>query len=269
MWKEDLGSPNYLYVLHDPRNGNVCYVGITKQSFKNRLLQHRNPKNTNQASIAKLQRYLKSNGMTLQGEVLAKGSESFISALEKYVITGFWRYLGKKSIKNHQIGGRDSFGLAPESKQKAWETISKKRKEGLYESREGEKSSSNKLTETQVINIYNLIKQFYSNSEIIEMLDLNIGLTGLNQIRQGKNWKYLWNKEGMIPIPSLKKESGGLPSPTKVDIVKQINEGVNLKYLQSRYGLHLSDSKRIKEKVLWKPVWFLYDNFVINNIKNE
>ena len=66
--------------------------------------------------------------MTLQGEVLAKGSEAFISALEKYVITGFWKYLGKDSIKNHQIGGRDSFGLAPESKQKAWETISKKKK---------------------------------------------------------------------------------------------------------------------------------------------
>jgi len=130
MWREDLGIPHYLYILLDPRTDDVCYVGITKQNFKNRLLQHRNPKNTNSASIAKLQRHLKTKGLTLYGEVLAKGSEELISVLEKYVITGYWRYLGKDSIKNHQIGGRDSFGNAPESKQKAWETISKKEKRG-------------------------------------------------------------------------------------------------------------------------------------------
>jgi hypothetical protein len=265
LWKESLGKPHYLYVLHDPRNGNVCYVGITKQKFSQRLSQHRNPVKSNQTSIAKLQRRLKSDGFTLSGEILAKGSEEFISALEKYIISGFWRYLGKDSIKNHQIGGRDAFGKADETKRKAWETRSKKKEKGFYESREGEKASGSKLTESQVLEIYSLIKQFYSNSEIIDILKLDIGLTGMNQIRKGKCWKYLWGQEKMISIPSMKKESGGLSSPTKIEVVEQIYNGEDIKYLQSKYKLQIADLKRIKEKELWQPVWFIFENFKINN----
>lgn len=261
MWKEELGKPHYLYILLDPRTDTVCYVGITKQEFKKRLLQHRNPKITNQASIAKLQRHLKSKGLTLNGEILAKGSEEFISALEKYVITGYWRYLGRDSIKNHQIGGRDSFGFAPESKQKAWETINRKRKEGAYESRQGEKSSSNKLTEKQVLEIYSLIKQFYSNSEIIEKLNLTVGLTGLNQIRHGKNWVYLWEQEKMEIIPSLKKEAKGLPSPEKIKLLKDIVDGVSTENIKIKYKLRTTDINRTKEKILWKPVWEIFNKY--------
>ena len=145
------------------------------QKFHDRLRQHRNPKKSNQASIAKLQRHLKENGMTLEGEVLAKGSESFISTLEKYMITGFWRYLGKNSLKNHLIGGREGFGITPESKEKAKKTIQNKKDAGLYEVRVGERASGSKLLEKQVLDIYRMIKEFYSNSEIIEQLGLNIG----------------------------------------------------------------------------------------------
>lgn len=261
MWEERLGRPNYLYVLIDPRDDKVCYVGITMQSFQDRLNQHRNPVRGNNTRIAKLQKHLKSIGLTIQGEVLAKGSEEFISILEKYCISGFWKYLGKDSLKNHLIGGRDSFGIDLESLEKRRKTTLERKKQGFYESREGEKSSSNKLTEYQILEIYKLIRQFYSNSEILDMLELDIGLTGLNQIRHGKSWKYLWEQEGMIVIPSLKKEKGGLSSPNKIKVLTDIENGTSIEDIKQRYQLQTTDIKRIKDKILWKPVWDIYNNY--------
>jgi len=261
MWKEELGEPHYLYVLVDPRSDKVCYVGITKQEFKKRLLQHRNPRKTNEASIAKLQRFLKSNNLTLQGEVLAKGSEKFISILEKYTISGFWKYLGKDSLKNHLIGGRDAFGSAPESKQKAWETISKNRAEGKYESREGEKSSSSKITELDVLKIYDLIKKFYSNKEILKLLSLDIGITGLCQIRNGSNWKYLFKRENMINIPSMNVVEGALGTQDKIEVLKMIENNFSNKEIQLKYKLNTTDLERIRAKSLWKLAWNVYENY--------
>lgn len=138
---------------------------------------------------------------------------------------------------------------------------SERKKQGLYESREGEKSSSNKLTECQILEIYKLIRQFYSNSEILDMLALDIGLTGLNQIRHGKSWKYLWEQEGMIVIPSLKKEKGGLSSPNKIKVLTDIENGTSVEDIKQKYQLQTTDIKRIKEKTLWKPVWDIYNNY--------
>lgn len=265
MWREDLGVPYYLYFLIDPRKDAICYVGITKQPFKSRLSQHRNPIKTNQASIAKLQRHLKKNNLTLQGEVVAKGSKQFIEAMEKWYITGFWTYLGRESLKNHQMGGSDAFGKAPESKQKAWETRERKRKEGSYERKEGEKSSAHKIKEQDVLNIYDLIKKFYANSEILEMLNLNIGITGLCQIRNGSNWKYLWEKENMVKIPSLNIVKGALGSQEKIEVLKMIESGVSNKEIQQKFKVQTTDLERIRKKSLWKMAWNVYNNFVIKN----
>lgn len=261
MWKEELGIPHYLYILLDPRTDSICYIGITKQKFEKRLAQHRNPKNTNQASIAKLQKHLKTKNLKLYGEVLAKGSEEFISALEKYMISGYWRYLGKESLKNHQIGGRNAFGEAPESKQKRWETVNRKKKEGVYEKREGEKSSSNKLKETDILNIYSLIKKFYSNKEILKLLSLDIGITGLCQIRNGNNWKYLFNRENMLNIPSMNVVEGALKSQEKIEVLIMIENGLSTKEIQLKYKVQTTDLERIKRKELWKLAWNVYENY--------
>lgn len=72
-----------LYFLYDPRTNILCYVGITKQMFKDRLLQHKNPVPSNQAPIAKLQRYLKNNNLTLYGEVMLSGDKEEIEREQK------------------------------------------------------------------------------------------------------------------------------------------------------------------------------------------
>jgi hypothetical protein len=261
FWEERLGTPYYLYFLIDPRKDEVCYVGLTKQDFKKRLLQHKNPKASNEASIAKLQRHLKKQGLTLGGEIVAKGSRDFIEVLEKWTITGFWKYMGKNSIKNHQIGGFGAFGQAPESKRKAWETIAKRKAEGKYEKIEGEKSSSSKITEKDVLDIYDLIKKFYSNKEILRILPLNIGITGLCQIRNGNNWNYLFKRENMINIPSMNVVEGALKSQEKLQVLSLVEDGKTNKEIQLKYKVRTTDLDRIRRRDLWKLAWNVYENF--------
>lgn len=261
FWKEGLGQPHFMYYLYDPRDNSICYVGITKQKFKNRLSQHRSPKKSNMASIAKLQRHLKSIGLTLSGEVVLKGSEKLVSMFEKYMVTGFKMYLGRDSIKNHQIGGRDAFSCAPESKQKAWITRNENLKSGKTSILRGEASASAKITEKEVLEIYSLIKQFYANSEILDKLFLPIGITGLCAIRNGTNWSELFKKEGMINIPSMNVVKGALNSQEKLKVLSLIEQGVDFKVIQETYKVQTTDLTRISNKTLWKMAWNVYENY--------
>ncbi len=261
LWKEGLGQPHWMYYLYDPRDNSLCYVGITKQKFQSRLGQHRSPKKSNMASIAKLQRHLKSIGLTLQGEVVLKGSEELVSKFEKYMVTGYKMYAGKDSIKNHQIGGREAFSCAPESKQKAWVTRNENLKSGKTTIIRGEDSASAKVTEKQVLEVYSLIKQFYTNSEILDKLSLPIGVTGLCAIRNGTNWRELFIKEGMINIPSMNVVKGALNSQDKLKVLSLIEQGLDFKEIQKTYKVQTTDLARIKEKTLWKMAWKVYENY--------
>lgn len=250
MWREGLGEPYYLYTLIDPRKGEACYIGITKQKFSTRLTQHRNPKKSNMARIAKLQRHLKKNNMTLEGKLLAKGSKRFIGALEKWCITGYWVYVGRNSLKNHQAGGFNSFGQDEETKFKTREAIRKKKQSGTYKPHKGEDIGTSKLTEKQVLKIYELIKDFGTNKEIIEKLNLDIGITGMNQIRRGINWKHLFERENMIDIPSLKSQNGAMTAKDKFKVLEGIEDGKSNTEIKELHGLRNSDTQRIREKKL-------------------
>ena len=175
-----------LYYLFDPRDDILCYVGITKQKFQDRLNQHKNPVPNNRTPIAKLQRFLKKNGMSLYGRVMMDGCKEQMEEMEKFMIK-LLRECEHRKIKNVQDGGLNAFINTSNIREKARSTKKLNRDKGLHKNTEGENSPSNKVTENQVLEIYRLIRNFYSNNEIIEELNLNIGKTGLNQIRQGKN----------------------------------------------------------------------------------
>ena len=69
LWKEKLGQPHWMYYLYDPRDNSICYVGITKQDFKTRLAQHKSPKKSNMAAIAKLHVLKKESSLTYSREM--------------------------------------------------------------------------------------------------------------------------------------------------------------------------------------------------------
>ena len=265
FYKESLGVPYYLYFLIDPRNDKVCYIGLTKQIFQKRLKQHRSPKSTNQAAIAKLQRHLKTQNMTLNGEIVAKGSKEFIEMLEKWAISGHRLYLGRKSIKNHQAGGSDTYGFSEESKKKAWETRTAKKEAGEIKFLQGESSNTHKVKENEVLQIYEMIKKGYANNEIVEHLKLPIGKTGLAQIRKGKNWNYLFIRENMKIIPSMNVMKEALGSQEKIQVMILIEQGKTNKEIQKMYKLQSTDIERIRNKTLWKMAWNVYENYYKSN----
>lgn len=250
-----------LYFLYDPRTNIMCYVGITKQDFKNRLLQHKNPVNSNRTPIAKLQRYLKKRGMSLYGEVMLTDSMEVIERAEKTFIE-ILRLAENPNLKNVQDGGLSSFGTTKESVEKAKVTKKLNREKGLHKDRSGEKSSSSKVMESEVLEIYRLIKMFYSNDEILEILKLNIGKSNIAQIRNGSNWKNLWDREKMVHIPSAHKEKNGLPTVEKINLLRRIENQESLIKLKEEYKIFsITDLKRIKIKDIWKPIWNLYKNY--------
>lgn len=168
-------------------------------------------------------------------------------------------------LKNLQDGGLSTYGNATESKKKFWETRKNNNKLGLHKNTSGENSGSNKVTEKEVLEIYDYIKKFYSNSEILENLNFKIGVSALNQIRTGVNWKYLWQKEGMKFIPSAHKEKNGIPTIEKIKLLRRLLEEEDMYALKQEYKLFsITDLKRIKAKNIWKPIWNIYETINYN-----
>lgn len=261
LWDDDFGTVNWLYFLIDPRTNDICYVGVTWQNPKNRFRQHRSPKPSNKTAIAKLQRYLKENNMTLGAEIVAKGSEEAISLLEEQTINHYRKFFGVDYLKNHQSGGRDNYKCASESIKKAWKSQQEGIRNGSIVSLKGEENPTSKLTEQQVLKIYDLINKFYTNTEIITELSLPIGVTGMAAIRKGSNWNHTFEREGMINIPSMNVVKGALNSREKIEVLKLIEKGIDFKEIQKKYKVQYTDLTRIKEKTLWKMAWNVYENY--------
>lgn len=93
-----------MYYLYDPRNSTVCYVGVTT-NYKKRLKQHQNPKDSLNTRIAKLQRYLLNNNLSLSGAIIAESSSKYyISFLERKNISRLRLTKGCNQIKNTSDG---------------------------------------------------------------------------------------------------------------------------------------------------------------------
>lgn len=253
-----------LYYLYDPRNHTVCYVGITNNP-KSRFRQHNNPVPSNQSKIAKLCRHLKKQGLKLEGQVIYQSySRYYIEFLEKTKIRRL-RNRYKDKIKNLQDGGYNSYGMHPEAKHKMLETRKRNNKPGPR----GESSNSN-LKETDVLRIYSLILDYYSNTEIVEMFEGKVGRTQVSMLRYGCNWGHLFTAHNMISIPSL-PNNGGYTGKEKIEIVDKISNGYDYETLSKIYTkLSKSDLKRIQNRMIWDKVWMVYDNFFnqVNTIKN-
>lgn len=253
-----------LYYLYDSRNSKVCYVGITNNPAR-RFCQHNRPKSTNQSKIAKLSRHLKTIGLKLEGKIIHQSyNRSYIEFLEKSNIRRL-RNKYKGQIKNLQDGGFNSFGLHPESIKKMLET----RKINNKPTPKGEKSNSN-LKESDVIELYSLILDFYSNTEIVNKMNNKVTRTQVSMLRNGSNWNHLFSEKGMINIPSLPNNKG-YTGKEKIEIVNKISKGYDYETLSKIYTkLSKSDLKRIQNRDIWDKVWMVYDNFFnqVNKIKN-
>lgn len=245
-----------IYGLIHPKTNRICYVGLTTRKLKERLAQHNNPVKSNPTKIAKLKRSLKELKFSI---VLLKECSSKEDMLEAEIFfIKLYKDLGFK-VYNITDGGEFP-NNKPESIQKMLDT--RKKRNSQYVAR-GEDNSSSILKESEVIKIYSLIKQFYSNQDIIEKFNFKIKTTHLASIRFGNTWKYLFKENFNEPIPSLKNfGKNSYDGRTKVKIVELLDKNYDPKRISKFFNkVSYNDLLRIKNREIWKPVWEVYTKF--------
>lgn len=252
-----------LYALLHPKTKKVCYIGQTKNDLKIRLGRHNAPKLSNESIVAKAIRKYKPLGFKYSIILLAeKDTKEEIDLLEIKVIKEY-RDAGIE-LYNIQDGGVINNTLANYfSKRKYIRTREKNLKSGKYIQPKGSDANNSILTESEIIQIYDLIKLGYSNTEIMDILSLKVVSTALSSIRNGKNWHHLWETYFTKPIRSMKtdKNRQGLTSQEKLKIVKLLEDGVCHIALSKEYGIQSGDLLRVKQGKLWVTVWnFLHDS---------
>lgn len=250
-----------MYYLYDPRNCIVCYVGITT-NFNKRLKQHQKPKDSLNTRIAKLQRNLLQEGLSISGAIIAESySKYYISFLEKRNISRLRYTRGFKQIKNISDGGYDGYKHSDEVINKMIET----RRLNNKPVARGEQIYNTNLTESDIKNIYDLINKGYSNVDILSIVK-NTSRTQISMIRNGSNWNHLFVKYNMVSIPYM-PTLGSITGKERIDIFRDIENGVDINLLTEKYyKISKSDINRIIEKRIWKKCWKVYNDYFKNKI---
>ena len=173
----------------------------------------------------------------------------------------FIKYYRDSGFKIYNISdGGEYFEQTQESIKKMLAT---RRKNNVYKAKVGEDSTSSKLTNNEVLEIYSLIKEFYSNEDIIKKFHKPLNRTWLTSIRFGDTWKFLFKENFSEPIPSLKNfGSNSYNGKIKMKIVELLDKGYEPKRLIRFFNkINVFDMIKIKNKEIWKPVWNNYYKF--------
>ena len=106
-----------------------------------------------------------------------------------------------------------------------------KKKRGTFpKGLKGEENVTSIFKEEEILFIYSLIKEFYTNEDIISKVEEKFGKyikrTNLSQIRLGKNWNHLFKEHFTEGIPSLKNFSfNSYNGKVKMRIVELLDKG--------------------------------------------
>lgn len=252
-----------IYGLIDPRTNKICYIGFTQQGLKKRLTQHLNPKPTNESKIAKLHRFLKSKNLKLT-IVEIENCKSLEDMYDKEIYyISYYKNLGYK-LKNIQDGGKIGVN-SEESYNKFRKSMIKNKSDHNY--LKGELNRLALLSNNEVLNIYNLIIKGYNNEDIYHFYKDKCKLSTIKAIRSGQTWKDLFNTNLNIKIPSIKSSSKDCYTGyQKLKIIDLINKDYELNHIHKWFNkISKSDLKRIKNKVIWNPVWKVYEQISAYN----
>lgn len=143
---------------------------------------------------------------------------------------------------------------------------------GLVVGCSGESNGGATLTEQEVLNIYNMIVDGFTNDDIGMKYKIHPRYVSL--IRHGKRWGYLYHSHDVSKLCkddliSRKERVVTSVMPTKVefenaiDLLTDLSSGLMmLKEIASKYGLHPTTVSHIKRRKIWKDVWANYDQLV-------
>lgn len=121
-------------------------------------------------------------------------------------------------------------------------------------SMKGETNGMSKITESDVIGIYSLIKQGRTNSYISNIYNIHDRYVSL--VRHGKRWAHLFDKhfEKSIKSETIKDLD------KKLLVLKDLSvDGVNISEVGRRYGFDIGTLNRVKHRKLWLNIWEIYN----------
>lgn len=245
-----------VYGLVDPRNNKICYIGITRKLLKRRLYQHNNPSDNNLCKIAKLSRHLKGKQLKFNIVELESCKDEIGMYDKEIYYINLYKSLNYR-LYNIQPGGKITINDAESYKRSS---ITKLKNKENYNYLKGEDSPHTELTDEIVINIFALIKKGYNNCDIQEYYNNKYNISIIKAIRSGQNFKHLFKKYLNLKIPSIKNSSdSSYTGYQKVEIIKLIENDNSIEEIHNIFNkISLSDLRRIKNKVIWKPVWKVF-----------
>ena len=161
---------------------------------------------------------------------------------------------------NHMDGKKDNNNLTNLEVVTASENQRHAIRTGLSTPKKGQDCSTAKLTDDQVIEIYGLIKQGYTNMQIANIYSIHDRYVSL--IRHKKRWQHL----AAIHFPDAEKMySLGNNVNTNLDFMFEVISEV-LKYpsislasIARKYKIDASTAVRIRSKQTWKYAWEYYE----------
>lgn len=125
---------------------------------------------------------------------------------------------------------------------------------GLAHGQKGEDNGNSIITENEVIEIYNLIKQGYDNNHIGK--EYNINFRTVSLIRNGDRWKHLFEKHMNEIIPSKNTKYSFITCCEVIDDILYTNMK-NIE-ISKKYNIEPSLISRVRSKKTWKNIWSLH-----------
>lgn len=137
------------------------------------------------------------------------GVDTGYHSLHRLVFSTFVGEIPEGLQINHLDGNKSNNHLSNLEVCTASENVQHAYDAGLSKPMVGEKNSNSKVTEEDVLAMYQLFKLGYTNSMVGDIYDLHDRYISL--VRHGRRWKYLWDREGMYKTPSLGHLKYNLP----------------------------------------------------------
>lgn len=127
---------------------------------------------------------------------------------------------------------------------------------GLATGKKGEDNAGAKVTEEQVLQMYDLFELGYNNDYIADKFDLHSRYVSL--IRHGRRWTWLYARVGKTFPKSF---SNGAYTLTKIiEAWELIKSGYINKQVSEATGIEASAVSRLRSKQLWKDFIDFYES---------
>lgn len=135
-------------------------------------------------------------------------------------------------------------------------------KTGLAKGKKGEENSMSKVSEQDVLNMYDMFLKGYDNSQVADIYGLSDRY--VSSIRHGDRWKYLWERESMVETLSTGRLPFPLPKCVYIANFCASSKLLN-REIADMFGLDVSTISRIKARKTWKCIFDYYDiHFNVN-----